>query len=89
MQEFMLYSSVETKETYLELWGASTKHPDLRFCFSEYNDFIKNDEDFHQAILPGYIYQWTLWVASKLIFPQSSFYMVKYFSEIYEAYNWN
>lgn len=89
MQEFMLYSSLETKDTYLELWGGSTKHPDLMYRFSDYDDFIKNDEAFHQQILPGYIYQWTLWVASKLTFPWSSLRMVEHFSEIYKAYHWS
>lgn len=25
-----LYSRLDTKDTYFEMWGASTKHPDLR-----------------------------------------------------------
>lgn len=25
-----IYSSLETKNTYFELWGGSTKHPDVR-----------------------------------------------------------
>ena len=25
-----VYSNIKTKETYFEVWGASTKHPDVR-----------------------------------------------------------
>jgi len=25
-----LYSNIETKNTYFEIWGGSTKHPDVR-----------------------------------------------------------
>lgn len=25
-----LYSRIDTKDTYFEMWGASTKHPDIR-----------------------------------------------------------
>ena len=46
----------------LELWGASTKHPDSKFYFSNYNKSPFIDEE-HQ------IFQWLLECASKLIFP--------------------
>ena len=57
-----LYSSLETHDTYLELWNASTKHPDSVFCFS---DFKKNE------FLPPetQIFQWILECASKLTWP--------------------
>ena len=49
-------------ETTLELWGASTKHPDSEFYFSE---FKKNPhlDDKHQ------IFQWLLECASHLTWP--------------------
>ena len=28
----LVYSNRETKRTYFELWGGSTKHPDVRKC---------------------------------------------------------
>ena len=31
-----LYSRVKDHETVLELWGASTKHPDSVFYFSDF-----------------------------------------------------
>lgn len=52
----------EEKGYVLELWGASTKHPDSVFYF---NDFKKVDfvEEEYQ------IFQWLLECASKLNFP--------------------
>ena len=50
------------KDITLELWGASTKHPDSKFYFS---DFQKSPfvEEKHQD------FQWLLECASKLTFP--------------------
>jgi hypothetical protein len=61
-QSVILYSNVETRGTILELWGGSTKHPDSRFHFS---DFQKSEfvSDEHQ------LFQWVLECASKLNFP--------------------
>lgn len=49
-------------EMILELWGASTKHPDSKFYFSNFNKspFVYEE---HQ------IFQWLLECASKLTFP--------------------
>ena len=33
---FKLYSRISDHETVLELWGASTKHPDSVFYFSDF-----------------------------------------------------
>ena len=57
-----LYSNLETHDTYLELWGASTKHPDSVFQFS---NFKKTE------LLPDevQIFQWILECASKLTWP--------------------
>ena len=57
-----LYSNLETHDTYLELWGASTKHPDSVFRFS---NFKKTE------LLPDevQIFQWVLECASKLTWP--------------------
>lgn len=57
-----LYSRVSDKETILELWGASTKHPDSTFCFSNFRKCEFVDED-------AQIFQWLLECASKLNFP--------------------
>ena len=49
----------------LELWGASTKHPDSIFFFDE---FKKNDlfDDEQQ------VFQWLLECASKMRFPSTA-----------------
>lgn len=46
----------------LELWGASTKHPDSKFYFSDFKKSPFIDEE-HQ------VFQWLLECASKLTFP--------------------
>ena len=73
---------IEDKEYgyILELWGASTKHPDSRFFFKDFkkNDFI---EDKYQ------IYQWLLECASKLTWPFYAKELVDYANENW--YNWN
>lgn len=50
------------KDITLELWGASTKHPDSKFYFSDFKKLSFIDEE-HQ------IFQWLLECASKLTFP--------------------
>ena len=57
-----LYSRISDHETVLELWGASTKHPDSIFYFS---DFEKCPFINEQA----QVFQWMLECASKLNFP--------------------
>lgn len=55
----------------LEIWGASTKHPDVMFFFNDYKkvDFI--DEE-HQ------VFQWVLECASKLLFPSTAKELAEY-----------
>lgn len=56
---YALYSRLETKDTYFELWGASTKHPDCAFCF----------EYFTPSIFMSYeenIIAWMAWIASQM-----------------------
>lgn len=57
-----LYSLISNHDTILELWGASTKHPDSRFRFSDFSkvDWIADDLQ---------LMQWGLECASKLTFP--------------------
>lgn len=41
-----IYSNIKTKNTYLEIWGGSTKHPDVRKVLQwdkENKDFIPSD----------------------------------------------
>lgn len=74
------YSSVETKETYLELWGASTKHPDVSYNFSNYKDRCEWLDD------TALMYQWLLFCASKLSFPYHSWELSTYINNIFAEY---
>ena len=62
MRDIILYSSIDNHETYLELWGSSTKHPDSLFRFSNFKTVEFVDLDCQ-------IFQWLLECASKLNFP--------------------
>ena len=46
-----------------ELWGASTKHPDASFRFSEWGDKTDVVAEKYQ------VFQWLLWIASKRLWP--------------------
>lgn len=76
-----LYSRVSDKETILELWGASTKHPDSVY---HYSDFAKSDllPEWH----PMQIFQWILECASKLSFPPHAISLASWDCEILK--NW-
>lgn len=62
MTEIKLYSNLATKDTILELWGGSTKHPDSRFFFSDFEKCKWVGEEYQ-------IFQWLLECASKMSFP--------------------
>lgn len=66
MSKYVLYSNIETHDTIFELWGGSTKHPDLRFRFSDFNKCSWVDE-WRQ------IFQWLLECASKLSLPSHAY----------------
>lgn len=63
----ILYSDIETKKTFVEFWGASTKHPDTIHCYQydiENGKFIEsNFQDIEWNIL-----QWLMYVASQKTF---------------------
>ena len=71
MREFMLYSDISSKETVLELWGASTKHPDTVFHYSDFNKSLWADAQ--AQIIP-----WVLECASKLSFPYHSIELARW-----------
>ena len=62
MKNINLYTD-EKYKYILELWGASTRHPDSIFHFSDFKavDFI--DEKYQ-------VFQWLLECASKMTLPQ-------------------
>lgn len=65
----------QTDNNYVcELWGASTKHPDSRFYFSNFKkaEFIPDNLQ---------VYQWLLECASKLTWPFHAKELVDYANE--------
>ena len=63
-----------------ELWGASTKHPDASFRYSEWEDKSPYLEDEYQ------VFQWLLWIASNRLWPFHAKEVVEYAMENW--YNW-
>lgn len=76
---YKLYSRISDHDTILELWGASTKHPDSFFCFSDFKlcEWIDPQPQ---------IFQWILECASKLNFPVHAHELTLYALELYELY---
>lgn len=63
-----------------ELWGASTKHPDANFRYSEWEDKSPYLEDEYQ------IFQWLLWIASRRQWPFHAKELTEY--ALKNWYNW-
>lgn len=78
MDKIRLFSDVETHETYLELWGSSTNHPDCTFEFSKFNKVY---------FLPEYqqIFNWLLECASTMNFHFHAFDVANFAMEIYKG----
>lgn len=76
--EFKLYSRIEDHETVLECWGASTKHPDSVFYFSDFKKTHWFDEK--DQILP-----WILECASKMMWPIHAYQLASWGCELYQA----
>ena len=73
---FKLYSRIADHETVLECWASSTKHPDARFFFSEFEKSKYFDED-------AYIVPWIYECASKMMWPYHAFKLAEWGSELY------
>lgn len=69
----------EKGDYILELWAASTKHPDSMFRFSNFkkNEFIDEEKQ---------IFQWLLECASKLTWPFHAKALAEY--ALQNHYNW-
>lgn len=72
-----LYSRLDDHEIVLELWGASTKHPDSVFYFSDFQLSEWTDAE-------DQIFQWLLECASKLNWPYHAYRLACKAIEIYE-----
>lgn len=77
---YKLYSRLSDKETVLELWGASTKHPDSVFYFSNFD--LSEWFEPEDQIIP-----WIFNCAGELNIPLHSYFLAKwacnFFEEIY------
>ena len=75
---FKLYSLIDTHDIILECWSSSTKHPDSRFFFS---DFEKSPlvEDYEQIV------PWIFECASKMTWPQHAYKLAEWGCQLYRA----
>lgn len=69
MRDYVLYSDVNTKETYFEIWGGSTKHPDELFRFSDWIETEICEEYRHFYNFDNSWIQWIAYIASVQTFP--------------------
>lgn len=76
---FKLYSRIADHETILECWASSTKHPDARFFFSEFekSKWVESN---------AYIVPWIYECASKMIFPYHAFQLAEWGSSLYRTH---
>lgn len=65
-------------EIVLELWAASTKHPDSTFRFSDFSTVKYLPK-------PTQLYQWILECASKLTLPMHALDLANFASDVYDA----
>ena len=78
MSDYVLYSRITDHETVLEVWGGSTKHPDVVYHFS---DFVLSEWfEPEDQIVP-----WLLECASRLTFPVHSYFLAKWACRLYEG----
>jgi hypothetical protein len=64
----LIYSNIASKRTYVEWWGGSTKHPDVRNC---YQDDVADGKFTENKffIEDGYnVFQWLVMRCSELTF---------------------
>ena len=81
-----LYTNIKTKETRLELWGASTKHPDSVFVYNREEESPKpwlNAEDLNK-LDEVLIYGWLLKCAGNLTWWFHQRQLADFANEYYE-----
>ena len=77
MSGYKVYSSLADHKTYFEIWGGSTKHPDVVYCFSDYvlSEWFEPEEQ---------TFGWLFECASKLNIPYHSYALAKWACKMYE-----
>lgn len=76
-ERYVLYSYIPTKDTILEIWGSSTKHPDCMYHFSDFRKSAFADETWQ-------IPQWIFEIASRMNFPFHAIELAEYGLDLYE-----
>lgn len=74
MKDVKLYSRLDNHDTVIEIWGASTKHPDVVFTLDKKGcrkTGFKNNP-LCDRWAPTNIYQWLCSVQGALLFPINS-----------------
>lgn len=77
MKDLELYSRLSDHETVFEIWGGSTKHPDVSFNFSHFKKSPFGNEQ-------SQIFAWLLECASKMVLPTSSWRIAYFAMELWE-----
>lgn len=77
MKDLELYSRLSDHETIFEIWGGSTKHPDVSFSFSDFNKSPFGFDEFQ-------IFAWLLECASKMLFPSSCYRIADFAMELHD-----
>ncbi len=62
---YKYYDENNNEDLTLEVWSSSTKHPDAKFYFKDFNKSEWVDEKYQ-------IFQWLLECASKMRFPTTA-----------------
>lgn len=74
---YKLYSDISNHETYLECWGASTKHPDSMFRLSNFKQSPYME-------IEDVIFQWALECCSKKLWSFHMYDMLHWIESIYK-----
>lgn len=83
-KSIVLYQNEENNYV-LELWGASTHHPDSVFHMEDFEFPAWADRD-DPEVVKGQIFQWLLECASKLCFPYYAYNLAQYAIKNYKNF---
>lgn len=84
MSTVKLYSNIKSRNTIFEVWGGSTKHPDIRRVLSydiDNNKFYPSD---YITSIEYMVFQWTVQCISELSF--GSYHILEKFMKACEPY---
>ena len=85
MNEFQLYSDIESKKTYFDIWGSSTKHPDCHFCLEN----LVKSEQFQLSdycSIERNMFQFMLYCASRLNFDFNAYSVTIFAMKVQEEF---